>query len=186
MASGRMTAGGLGAAVTPGRRAAALRLVRFGIVGASGFVVNEGLLYVGHGVFRLPLLLASVLAIECAIVTNYLLNDRWTFQHRRPTLMRFVRFNAVSLVSLVVNLAVLGLLTRFTRLDYRAANAVAVAAASGANYVLNVYWTYGTRLTTPYDQAEEPDLSPEGEAGLAPTAPARGEERGRSGQVAER
>jgi len=128
-------------------RASLLRFTRFGVVGASGVVVNEGLLYVGHGRLRLPLLLASVIAIECAIISNYLLNDRWTFHHPHPAWRRFWRFNAVSLVGMAVNLAALALLTRFTALAYWAANPIAVVAAFAVNYLLNVYWTYGAALS---------------------------------------
>lgn len=145
-------------------RTPVLRFMRFGVVGASGVVVNEGLLYLGHGRLHLPLLLASAIAIECAIISNYLLNDRWTFHHPHPAWHRFWRFNAVSLVGMVVNLAVLALLTRFTTLEYWAANPIAVVVAFGVNYLLNVYWTYGTALSAP-----DPDPSAvEPAAGLLP------------------
>lgn len=123
-----------------------LRLVRFGLVGTVGFGVNEGLLYLFHGRLLLPLPLANLFAIESAIVCNYLLNDRWTFHHPRPALHRFYRFNAVSIVSLVVNFLVVQLCAHFTGLHYLAANALGVLLAFGVNYVLNVYWAYGRAL----------------------------------------
>jgi putative flippase GtrA len=123
-----------------------LRLVRFGLVGIVGFGVNEGLLYLLHGRLLLPLSLANLIAIESAIICNYLLNDRWTFHHPRPALHRFLRFNAVSLVSLVVNFLVVQLCTHFTGLHYLKANALGVLLAFGVNYALNVYWAYGTAL----------------------------------------
>src|SRR5687767_6577737 len=56
------------------------RPLRFGLVGLSGVVVNTAALW---GLARgagLPVLLASVLATEMAILSNFLLNDRWTFR----------------------------------------------------------------------------------------------------------
>lgn len=126
-----------------------LRLFRFGTVGVIGFGVNEGLLYLLHGRWQLTLWLAQVIAIESAIVCNYLLNDRWTFHHPRPSLERFFRFNGVSLVSLIVNILVVQVGTRYTPIHYLAANAVGVLVAFGVNYLLNVYWAYGKALGSP-------------------------------------
>src|SRR5579875_4995 len=123
-----------------------LQFVRFGMVGASGFLVNEGLLFLAHGRAHLPLLVASVLAIECAIIWNYLLNDRWTFHHPRPSFQRFWPFEAVSLVGLVVNAGILAGLDHYAHLYYLVANALAIIAAMGVNYLLNAYWTYGKAL----------------------------------------
>lgn len=130
-----------------------LRLFRFGTVGIIGFGVNEGLLYLLHGRWLITLWLAQVIAIESAIICNYLLNDRWTFHHPHPTLERFLRFNGVSLVSLIVNILVVQLATRYTPIHYLAANAVGVVVAFGVNYLLNVYWAYGKAL-------RQPDLPP--------------------------
>jgi len=132
-----------------------LRLFRFGTVGAIGFGVNEGLLYVLHGRWHVALWLAQVIAIESAIICNYLLNDRWTFHHPHPTFQRFFRFNGVSLVSLVVNILVVQLGTHYTPIHYLAANAVGVVVAFAVNYLLNVYWAYGKALGSP-DPASAP------------------------------
>lgn len=141
--------------LTPERwRVPILRLMRFGTVGVIGFGVNEGLLYLVHGRFLLSLLLANVIAIESAIICNYLLNDRWTFHHPRPAFDRFLRFNGVSLVSLVVNIAVVQLCTRYTGIHYLAANALGVLLAFGVNYGLNVYWAYGRALRGGDDVSE--------------------------------
>jgi putative flippase GtrA len=146
--------------LTPERwRVPMLRLLRFGTVGVIGFGVNEGVLYLGYGRLRLALWLAQVIAIESAIVCNYLLNDRWTFHHRRPALTRFFRFNGVSLVSLVVNIVIVQLATHYTALHYLAANALGVLVAFGVNYLLNVYWAYGKALDRP-EKAAPPGSEP--------------------------
>jgi putative flippase GtrA len=126
-----------------------VRLLRFGTVGGIGFGVNEGLLYIGHGRLHLALWLAQVIAIESAIICNYLLNDRWTFHHPRPSWERLFRFNGVSLVSLTVNILVVQLCTHFAAIHYLAANALGVLLAFGVNYLLNVYWAYGKALARP-------------------------------------
>ncbi|MCL4543964.1 MAG: GtrA family protein [Chloroflexi bacterium] len=121
----------------------ARRLIKFGTVGASGVVINEGLLFAGREFLHLPLLVASVIAVECSIITNFLLNDRWTFGRQRPQIQRLLQFNAVSLISLLINVSVLAFLEHVTSLHYLIANPVAILVAFGVNYSLNTYWTYG-------------------------------------------
>ena len=57
------------------------QLIKFGVVGGSGVVVNLGVLAIlrslGFGDN-----LASALAIEVSIISNFILNDRWTFRDR--------------------------------------------------------------------------------------------------------
>jgi dolichol-phosphate mannosyltransferase len=72
-------------------------IVRFALVGGSGVVVNMGVLYALHGTAGWPLIPASVLAVEAAILNNFFWNDRWTFKTRHGARYRFIRFNLISL-----------------------------------------------------------------------------------------
>jgi putative flippase GtrA len=60
--------------------------VRYGIVGASGVVVDLVALALLHEVFSVPLLAANVLSFSLAVTNNFILNRQWTFRarsHRR-------------------------------------------------------------------------------------------------------
>lgn len=120
------------------------RFVKFGVVGASGVLVNNAVLYLLHGVGAMVLPVASAVAIESAIVSNFLLNDRWTFRRDRPTVGRFLRFNLVSLGGLVVNVSVLTGLVAFFGIHYLIANLAGIAAALAWNFLVNVRWTWAT------------------------------------------
>jgi dolichol-phosphate mannosyltransferase len=120
-------------------------VVRFGLVGVSGVAVNTGSLYVLHGLLGWPLIPASVLAVEAAIVNNFLWNDRWTFSARDKTPYRFFRFNLVSLGGLAINTSVLALLVALTRAHYLVANLVAIGAAMAWNFAVNSRWTWRSR-----------------------------------------
>lgn len=117
-------------------------IVRFGVVGSSGVVVNSGLLYVFHGGAGWPLIPASALAVEAAIISNFLLNDLWTFSRRDKTRYRFLRFNVVSLGGLAVNTLVLAGLVAVTGIHYLIANLIAIAAAMAWNFAANARWTW--------------------------------------------
>lgn len=117
-------------------------LARFAAVGASGVVVNNTVLYLLHGVAGWHLITASVVAVEAAIISNFALNDRWTFSARERASFRFLRFNLVSFGGLVVNTTVLALLVTVTGLHYLLANLVAIGAATTWNFAANARWTW--------------------------------------------
>lgn len=117
-------------------------VAKFALVGASGVVVNTGLLYVLHGLAGWSLIPASVLAVEAAIVNNFLWNDVWTFSGRDKASYRFIRFNLVSLGGLVVNTVALALIVALTGVHYLIANLFAIGAAMAWNFSANARWTW--------------------------------------------
>jgi dolichol-phosphate mannosyltransferase len=123
------------------------RFLKFVLVGASGILVNEGLLWVLHGFANLPLLLAPAIAIETSIITNYTLNDLITFRDRRVAgtaafFSRLGRFNVVSLVGAGINYGLLLLLTEVFGFYYLISNLVGIAIAMLWNYLVNLGWTW--------------------------------------------
>jgi dolichol-phosphate mannosyltransferase len=121
------------------------RLLRFALVGASGVVVNLGILAVLHGLIGIRDLLAVPIAIEASILSNWLLNDRFTFRDRRHDhiVQRLLKFNLVSLLSLGVQFSTYYVLTRGFGLFYLLAAFIAIVVAFGANYLGNLHWAYG-------------------------------------------
>lgn len=86
------------------------RFVRYCAVGLSGTVVNLGALALLADVIGWHVNLASALAIEVSILSNFAINERWTFRDKRaqahPLAPRFVRFHLVSLASALVQWSV--------------------------------------------------------------------------------
>jgi len=91
-----------------GREARRRRLVRFALVGASGVLVNLGVLHVCAGFLRLPELLASALAVEASILSNFALNDAFTFRGVGAATppVRLARYHVVSAVAMALQLGV--------------------------------------------------------------------------------
>ena len=119
-------------------------IAKFVVVGGSGTVLNTAVLYLLYRWLHVPLMAASAVAVEVAVVNNYLLHDRWTFGTRSPSLRRFAKFNAASLGGLAVNVLVLWLLTR-VGLHYLVANLAGIAAAFAVNCALSATWVWGER-----------------------------------------
>jgi putative flippase GtrA len=122
-------------------RAKAGRAIKFGLVGCSGAAINTAVLYLLARGLGLPLPVASALAVEFAVISNYLLNDRWTFATRRPSVRRFAKFNLASLAGLSLNVMTVWLLARHG-IYLLAANIVGIAVAFAANYAFSVAWVW--------------------------------------------
>jgi len=123
------------------------RFLKYCLVGASGVLVNMGLLWLLTEVGGLYYLASAAISIETSILTNFTLNDRFTFPDRRarglsPFLRRLGKFNLVSLAGLAVNMGVLWTLTSVLGIHYLVSNLVGIAAATLWNYAVNFLWTW--------------------------------------------
>lgn len=117
--------------------------IKFSLVGATGVVVNEGLLlaFLSMGVY---LLYASTAAIEISILSNFAMNDLWTFRDRRSgrIAVRLVKFNLLMLAGLVVNAAVLDFATGYFGIAAAIANLIGIGAAFFLRYALSVKYAW--------------------------------------------
>lgn len=119
------------------------RFARFGIVGAMGVVVNSAALFFTHGLLGLPLMVASPLAVEVAIIHNFVWNEHWTFGARNFSLARLGKFNLTSLGGLLITSGVLYLLVVYAGLHYLVANLIGIGTATAWNFALSLLWTWG-------------------------------------------
>ncbi len=119
--------------------------LKFLAVGASGVIVNLGsfTLLLALGVNKY---LASPLAIELSIISNFVLNNAWTFAHRNTGVrlrIRGLKFNLVSVLALAVSygtFVVLSLL--FPQWSPQVQQFIGIIPATMINYLLNSYWTF--------------------------------------------
>jgi dolichol-phosphate mannosyltransferase len=123
-------------------------LIRFGLVGASGVLVNTALLYLLTEISGLNHLVAAVFATEAAILSNFALHERWTFRtSKRDTsvMRRALRYNFIALGGLVISVAMLAMLTHYLGFYYLFANLLAIGAATLWNYVASRSWNWPAR-----------------------------------------
>jgi putative flippase GtrA len=122
-----------------------LQLFKFGLVGASGYVVNLVAFGLLAEVAGLHHLVAAVGAFVVAVSNNFLWNRIWTFDARHGHAgFQAARFLCVSLAGLAVNLVLLELLIRAGDLAELPAQAIAVALSMPLNFVGNKLWTFGS------------------------------------------
>jgi len=129
------------------RKGELIRFLKFCAVGLSGVLVNMGLLWLLTEVAGLFYLLSAAVSIETSIISNFILNDYFTFRDRRSPqvksfLSRLLKFNLVSLAGLGLNMGVLWLLTEVFGIYYLLSNLCGIAVATLWNYLVNTWWTW--------------------------------------------
>jgi dolichol-phosphate mannosyltransferase len=129
------------------------RFARFGVVGISGVLVNTGVLWALVSFFGVHHLIAAAISSEVSILTNFALNDHWTFGDHAAEisyLRRAAHYNAVALCGMVLSLGVLAALVDAFGLYYLLANLIAIGASTVSNYLLNMRFTWALhRASTP-------------------------------------
>lgn len=127
------------------QRASWLQLLKFSIVGGSGYVVNLGVFALLDGNLGAHHSLAAIGAFCVAVTNNFLWNRYWTFGAGEGSAgFQAMRFLTVSVLSLLLNLAVLEAIVAGTAVGALTAQAIAVAAVMPFNFLGNKLWTFGS------------------------------------------
>lgn len=122
-----------------------LRFLKFGLVGGSGVLVNMGMLYILSDLAGMILWASGALAIELSILTNFLLNNFWTWSDRRhtPFFHRLVKYHVSAAVAAFgVNWTLLMFLTKVVGLHFMLSNLIGIMAGLLVNFILSEHWTF--------------------------------------------
>ena len=117
--------------------------IKFNIVGVVGFALQSGALFVlTQTTLHVTYLVATALAVELAVLHNFVWHQRWTWKDRPAANMlesvcRLAKFNVTNgLVSLVGNVAFMAILVGRLGLPIAGANLISVGVCSICNFVL--------------------------------------------------
>jgi putative flippase GtrA len=131
-----------------GGRRIMMRWLKFNAVGGLGIAVQLGVLLCLKSGLHLNYLPATALAVEAAVVHNFLWHERYTWADRvRPSweksLPRLLRFNLTTgFISIAGNLALMKLLVGCGHMNYLVANGVAIVLCSMANFLVSEGWVF--------------------------------------------
>jgi putative flippase GtrA len=124
-----------------------LQLVRFSVVGASGYAVNLGVLALCVHVAAIDYHVGAALAWIVAGVSNFILNRHWTFNARSGRVhVQAARFLIVSLLALGINELALTLFVESGHLAAVVAQIPALALSTPFNFLGNKLWSFRTDL----------------------------------------
>ena len=120
-----------------------LHWIKFNAVGVLGFAFQSGTLFVlTHMAHPIGYLAATAIAVELAVLNNFVWHQRWTWRDRptvtmQATLARLVKFHVTNgLVSIAGNLVFMSILVGRLHLPVTPANLVSVVACSIFNFIL--------------------------------------------------
>ena len=120
-----------------------LQLLRFGLVGGSGYAVNLAVFAFLSGILDVHHIAAAVGAFCVAVINNFWWNRHWTFEARDGHAgFQAARFFTVSLLGLAVNLVLLELFVSGVEMPELPAQALAVALTLPVNFIGNKLWTF--------------------------------------------
>jgi putative flippase GtrA len=126
----------------------AVRWLKFNLVGGLGIAVQLAVLFGLKSGLHLNYLLATALAVETAVVHNFLWHERYTWAGRvQPSWLksppRLLRFNLTNGgVSIAGNLVLMKVLISLGQMNYLAANGVSIALCSLANFLVSEEWVF--------------------------------------------
>ena len=118
-------------------------------VGASGVLVNLGLLFYLTEFVGLWYFLSYTLAISASITSNFILNKVWTFKDSidsQKTIVMYVKFVSVSLLGMGIQLASVYVLVESYAVYYMLAAVISIGIAGAINFVINRRWTFGVKF----------------------------------------
>ena len=125
-----------------------MRWLRFNVVGAMGMAVQLGSLVILTRIVPKHVLAATAIAVELAVLHNFAWHVLYTWRGREggSRWRQMVRFQlANGAVSLFGNVVLMRVLVGEARLPVMAANAVAIACCSIANFGLGERWAFAAR-----------------------------------------
>jgi glycosyltransferase involved in cell wall biosynthesis len=121
------------------------RFGRFGVVGATGLLVNTLLLALFTDLLGIWYVAGAVLATQGSSLWNFALTDRWVFRgggYRRSAASRLVAFVAMNNVALLLRIPVLFVLVGGLGLNHLAANLATLLALTIARFGLADSWIW--------------------------------------------
>jgi dolichol-phosphate mannosyltransferase len=119
--------------------------IKFCVAGTSGVVVNMGGYILLTRFVGLPLEIASPIAIETSILSNFFLNSVWTFRNREIEsycVTKLMRFHTVAALAGVTNYFLLLLLVKILGWWDITANLTGIMLGTFVNYSMNSLWTW--------------------------------------------
>jgi putative flippase GtrA len=120
------------------------QLVKFGLVGATGFIINVSVFAFCLRVLDVHYRLAYVFAFCVAVTNNFFWNRVWTFRHQKDgshVAMQGARFFAVSLLAAIAGFV---LLESFVRAGFPKipGEMLAVLLVVPISFLGNKHWSF--------------------------------------------
>ncbi len=120
-----------------------LKFLKFGIVGASGVIVDFGFTYLCKEIFKIQKYVANAIGFTIAASSNYLFNRIWTFHSQNPEIgIEYSKFLFISLIGLGINTLILWTLVSKFNKNFYVSKLFAIAVVTVWNFFINLMFTF--------------------------------------------
>ncbi len=120
-----------------------LKFIKFGIVGASGMVVDFSLTYLFKEIFKIQKYIANGIGFTVAATTNFFLNRIWTFESNDPEMtIQYLKFFFISFIGLGINTLFLYILVSKYGKKFYLSKLVAIMVVMLWNFTANLIFTF--------------------------------------------
>ncbi len=120
-----------------------MRFIRFGIVGASGMVVDFGVTWLCKEKLRWNKYVSNSLGFILAATNNYLWNRVWTFQSQSEAVAReYISFVVIALIGLGLNNLIIYLVHERWHVNFYLSKLIAIACVTIWNFSMNYVFTF--------------------------------------------
>ena len=120
-------------------------IVRFGLVGASGFAINFLILTLLFKILSLPIFIAQLCGAEIALFSNFVLHDRWTYNRNNVTKtfgQLLVQFHVTSWVAIIGSALLVSFLVDTLHQQYIVALVASSAVAFAWNFLTTKFYVW--------------------------------------------
>jgi putative flippase GtrA len=122
-----------------------IKFLKFGIVGASGVVVDFGITWILKEWVKINRYAANSTGFFAAVISNYMLNRIWTFHsHDKEVGILFAKFLAVSAVGLAMSNSLIYYLNEKRGVPFYLSKAIATGIVMIWNFGVNYLITFRT------------------------------------------
>jgi putative flippase GtrA len=119
------------------------KLLKFGIVGCSGMIIDFGTTYLCKEILKINKFLSNGIGFILAATSNYFLNRNWTFNSQSEDIgTQYVQFMIVSAIGLGINSLVLYLLNEKLKWSFYFSKLIAIAITTIWNFFANLLFTF--------------------------------------------
>lgn len=119
--------------------------IRYAIVGVSGVFVNLGIYYILTRFLGISQIVSPIISIECAVLSNFILNNFWTFKGRNlqeSFISKLFKFHSIAALSGATNYGVFIMLISIFTINDLVANLFGILLGAILNYLINSNWTW--------------------------------------------
>jgi putative flippase GtrA len=121
-----------------------LQLIRFGVVGCSGFAVNTVTYWLCLSVVGLDYKIALPIAYLAGVINNFTWNSRWTFTHEREshTAVQGAKFLVVSAFAFGINYGINVALVHWTSMHKVPIEIISNILVIPVNFLGQKLWSF--------------------------------------------